>query len=51
MGFSEEFFYKSECKRIFAILETRNEYYKQTGMATDSENEAKALQKLDSFLC
>ena len=50
MGFSEEFYYKSECKRIFTILEARNEYYKDAGASADSENEAKALQKLDSFL-
>lgn len=48
MGFSVEFFYKSECKRIFAILETRNQYYKEAG--ADSDNEAEALKKLDSFL-
>ncbi|MBR4420423.1 MAG: hypothetical protein IKT32_06040 [Clostridia bacterium] len=50
MGFSEEFYFKSECKRLFTILEVRNEYYKDAGASVDSENEAKALQKLDSFL-
>ena len=50
MGFSEEFYFKSECKRLFTILEVRNEYYKDAGASVDSENEAKALQRLDSFL-
>lgn len=50
MGFSEEYFYKSEYRRIYAILEARNEYYKMTGAPVGTDNEAKAYEQLDKFL-
>lgn len=50
MGFSAEFFYKSEYKRIFALLEARNEYYNKTGTTGGVDNEAKAYEQLDKFL-
>lgn len=49
MGFSDEFFYKSEYRRIYAIIEARNEYYKKAGTQTP-DNEAKAYEQLDKFL-
>lgn len=50
MGYSEEFYYKSEYKRLWAILEARNSYYKEAGASIEADNEAQALKKLDSFL-
>jgi len=50
MGFSEESFFKSTYKKIYGLLTARNEYYKITGGGADSDNEEKALQKLDRFL-
>lgn len=49
MGFSAEFFYKSEYRRIYAIIEARNEYQKKTG-TTGPDNEVKAYEQLDKFL-
>ena len=50
LGFSEEFFYKSEYVRIYKILETRNKFYSNTGAGMHKDNEAQALKQLDSFL-
>ena len=50
LGFSEEFFYKSEYVRIYKILETRNTFYSNTGAGMHKDNEAYALKQLDSFL-
>ena len=50
MGFSEEFYFKSEIKRLFNILEKRNEYYKEAESNINKDNEAQALSRLDSFL-
>lgn len=50
MGFSTEFFYKSEYRRIYAIIEARNEYQKKTGTPASPDNEAKAYEQLDKFL-
>ena len=50
MGFDAEFFYKSEYRRIYAIIEARNECNKQTGTPATPDNEAKAYEQLDKFL-
>lgn len=50
MGFSTEFFYKSEYRRIYAIIEARNEYQKKTGTPANPDNEVKAYEQLDKFL-
>lgn len=50
MGYSEEFYYKSEYKRLWAILNARNTYYQDTNANIQADNEAQALKKLDSFL-
>lgn len=48
MGFSEESFYKSEYKKVWAILIARRDYMKGAPISVD--NEKKALEKLDSLL-
>lgn len=51
MGFSEESFFKATYKKIYSLLDARIDYMKKTnGDAGNSDNEQKALQKLDKFL-
>lgn len=50
MGYSEEFYYKSEYKRLWAILKARNDYYKDASAGMQADNEAQAYRQLDSFL-
>lgn len=51
MGFSEESFYKSTYRKIHALMAARLEYIKKTnGDVGNSDNEQKAIQKLDSIL-
>lgn len=50
MSYSEEFYYKSEYRRLWAILKARNEYYKGANAGMNADNEAEALKQLDNFL-
>ncbi len=50
MGFSEESFFKATYKKIYSLLEARSDYINQTSTAVNTDNENKALQRLDNFL-